>query len=87
MRLPEYAPSTWDRASTREELFEVLELLGGFEEPHGAEPAETADLLPRLESDSTAPAAGIFEELSTAEVLMELEPFDSLLSRKSQRIN
>jgi hypothetical protein len=87
MKLPEYALSTSDRVSTREELFEVLELLGGFDEPHGSELAESGDLLPCLETDLTASPSGIFEELRTTEVLMELEPFESLLGRKSERIN
>ena len=36
MKLPEYAPSMSDRVSTREELFEVLELLG-ITQPEAAE--------------------------------------------------
>ena len=37
MRLPQNVPSKSDRISTREELFEVIELLGGFDEPQGTD--------------------------------------------------
>ena len=86
--LPEYAPSTSDRASTREELFEVLELLGGFDEPHETEFDQTGDLLACLETDQTASPTEILEEVCSEErLLMETEPFNSLLSRKAERIN
>lgn len=88
MKLPEYAPSASDRASTREELFEVLEVLGGFEEPHETELDQTGDLLGCLEADQTASPADILEELCSEErLLMEIEPFNSILSRKAERIN
>lgn len=89
MKLPEYAPPTLDRASTREELFEVLEVLGGFDEPPNAELERAGDLLTCLEADQTASPADIFDEVCTSEerLLMEIEPFNSLLSRKAQRIN
>lgn len=88
MKLPEYAPSASDRASTREELFEVLEVLGGFEEPHETGLDQTGDLLACLEADQTASPADILEELCSEErLLMEIEPFNSILSRKAERIN
>ena len=100
MKLPEYAPSASDRASTREELFEVLELLGGFEETPEPEwgqggdllaPLEadqTADLLTCLDADHTGSPTDILDEICSEErLLMEIEPFNSLLSRKAQRIN
>jgi hypothetical protein len=89
MKLPEYAPSTSDRVSTREELFEVLELLGGFEEPHDPGLAQTRDLLACLETDLTVSPTEILDEVSISEerFLMEMEPFNSLLGRKTERIN
>jgi len=89
MKLPEYAPSTFDRVSTREELFEVLELIGGFEDPHDAELDQTGELLASLEADQTASPTEILEEVYTTEerLLLEIEPFNSLLSRKAERIN
>ena len=89
MKLPEYAPSTSDRVSTREELFEVLELLGGFKERQDTEPAQTSDLLACLEAEPTVSPAETLDEVSTSEerFLMEMEPFNSLLGRKTERIN
>jgi hypothetical protein len=88
MKLPEYAPSTSDRTSTRQELFEVLELLGGFEEPEDTEPAQTQDLLASLEADPTVFPGEVDEAISSEErILLEVEPFNSLLSRKAERIN
>lgn len=87
MRLPENALS--DRVSTREELFEVLELLGGFEELQGTEPAPTCDLLAGLEAEPTVTTAEILDQATTREerLLLEIEPFSSLLERKAERIN
>ena len=89
MKLPECAPSASDRASTREELFEVLEMLGGFEEPQETEVNQTGDLVACLDADQTAPPRNILEEICSGEerLLMEIESFNSLLSRKAQRIN
>ena len=89
MKLPEYAPSTSDRVSTREELFEVLEVLGGFEEPQGGEAAPKWDLLACLEADGTTCHPEILDEVGSPEerLLMEIEPFNSLLNRKAERIN
>jgi hypothetical protein len=89
MRLPEYAPATPDRVSTREELFQVLELLGGFEEVQGTEPAPARELLECLEADPTLRPAEILDEATTSEerLLLEIEPFSSLLDRKAERIN
>jgi hypothetical protein len=88
MKLPEYAPSGFDRASTREELFEVLEMLGGFEEPHETELDQTGDLLACLEADQTPSPTQVLEQVCSEErLLMEIEPFNSLLSRKAERIN
>lgn len=89
MKVPEYAPSISDRASTREELFEVLELLGGFEEPQDTELVQTGDLLGSLESDATMSPAEILDDVISSEerVLMEIEPFNTLLCRKAERIN
>lgn len=87
MKLPEYAPSASDRASTREELFEVLEVLGGFE-PHETEFDETGELLACLEADQTALPTDLLEDICSEErLLLEIEPFNSLLTRKAERIN
>ncbi len=89
MKLPEYAPATPDRVSTREELFQVLELLGGFEEVQGTEPAPACDLLACLEAEPTLSPAEILDQVTTSEerLLLEIEPFSSLLDRKAERIN
>jgi hypothetical protein len=89
MKLPEYAPSMSDRVSTREELFQILELLGGFEGPPETQLAQTRDLLACLEEEPTASPAEILDEISASEdrILMEIEPFHSLLGSKAQRIN
>jgi hypothetical protein len=89
MKLPEYPPSTSDRVSTREELFEALELLGGFEKPQETELARTSDLLACLEAEPTVSPAEILDEVSTSEerFLMGMEYFNSLLGRKAERIN
>lgn len=89
MKLPEYAASGSDRASTREELFEVLEVLGGFGQPHETDLDQTGDLLSCLETDHAASPIEILEEVCSDErLLMEIEPFNSLLSsRKAERIN
>ena len=86
MKLPEYAPSTSDRVSTREELFQVLELLGGFEEPQSTEPGAAFDLFGCLETDSAAFPADSPDELSEERLLMEVETFNSLRG-KAERIN
>ena len=89
MKLPEYAPSASDRVSTREELYEVLELLGGFEEIEGTEPAPPCDLLACLEAEPTVTPAEILDQVTASEegLLLEIEPFSSLLERKAGRIN
>jgi hypothetical protein len=89
MKLPEYAPATPDRVSTREELFQVLELLGGFEEVQGTEPAPACDLLAYLEGGPTLSPAEVLDQATTSEerLLLEIEPFSSLLDRKAERIN
>jgi len=87
MKLPEYAPSTSDRASTREELFEVLELLGGFDQPQDTEFAQTSELLASLEA--TVSTVEILDAVTTSEeqLLIEIGAFNSLLERKAERIN
>lgn len=89
MKLPEYAPAAADRVSTREELFQVLELLGGFDEVQGAEAAPTCDSFACLEAEPTVSAAEILDQVTTREerLLREIEPFSSLLDRKAERIN
>ena len=89
MKLPEYALATPDRVSTREELFQVLELLGGFEEVQGIEPAPACELLACLEGGPTLSPAEILDQATTSEerLLLEIEPFRSLLDRKAERIN
>ena len=86
MKLPGGAPPMSDRISTRAELFQVIELLGGFDESQWAELAQRADLIACLEAD--APSE-ILEELIASEerLLTEIDPFDSLRSRKAERIN
>src|ERR1700757_3428428 len=77
MKLPQYAPPGSDRASTREELFEVLELLGGFEDHHEAELDQTGDLLAFLEADQAPSPTQVLEEVCSDErLLMEIEPFN-----------
>jgi len=89
MKLPEYAPATPDRVSTREELFQVLELLGGFEEVQGSEPAPACELLACLEAEPALGSAEILDQATTSEerLLLEIESFSSLLDRKAERIN
>ena len=89
MKLPECAPATADRVSTREELFQVLELLGGFEEVQGTEPDTTCDLFTCLEAEPTVSPAEILDQVTSNEerLLLEIEPFSSLLERKAERIN
>ena len=89
MKLPEYGPATPDRVSTREELFLVLELLGGFEEAQGNEPAPACELLACLEAEPALSPAEIVDQVTTSEerLLLEIEPFGSLLNRKAERIN
>jgi len=89
MKLPEYAPTTPDRISTREELFEILEMLGGFEEPQDRELESTCDLFTCLDIDPTVTAAEPLERGTSTEerLLMEIEPFTRLRSGKAQRIN
>jgi hypothetical protein len=89
MKLPGYAPPRYDRVSTREELFQVMELLGGFEESQFAELAQKAGLIASLEMEPDAPSE-ILEELIASEerLLTEIDSFDSLLAaRKAERIN
>lgn len=90
MKLPEYASATPDRVSTREELFQVLELLGGFEEVQGAEQTPPAcDLSTCFEGEPTVSAGEILDQVTTSEerLLLEIEPFSTLLDRKAERIN
>jgi hypothetical protein len=89
MKLPENTPSASDRISTREELFEVLELLGGFEELQGIEPEPSCDLLACAGDEPTLPRAEVLDQVTTGEerLLLEIEPFSSLLERKAERIN
>jgi hypothetical protein len=88
MKLPGGAPPMSDRISTREELFQVIELLGGFDESQFAELAQRADLIACLETESDTPSQ-ILEELIASEerLLTEIDSFDSLLARKAERIN
>jgi hypothetical protein len=89
MKLPGSAPPKSDRISTREELFQVIELLGGFEESQFAELAQRAGLIACLEGDPGTPSE-ILEELIASEerLLTEIDSFDSLLAaRKAERIN
>ena len=88
MKLPGWAPPKSDRLSTREELSQVLELLGGFEESPFAELAPKADLIASLETADTP--SEILEELIASEerLLTEIDSFDPLLAaRKAERIN
>jgi hypothetical protein len=89
MKLPECAPSTSDRASTREELFDVLELLGGFDEPQDAKFAQTSELLASLEAESAVSPVEILDAVATSEeqFLLEMGAFHSLLEKKAERIN
>jgi hypothetical protein len=86
MKLPQYAPAPSDRISTREELFEVLEMLGGFEEPQVNE-ALSSDLLSCLSTDPTVSAAEMVDASNEEHLLVELEPFSVLRSSKVQRIH
>jgi hypothetical protein len=89
MKLPGSAPPKSDRISTREELFQVIELLGGFEESQFAELAQKAELLACLETEPDAPSEILEELISNEErLLTEIDSFDSLLAaRKAERIN
>jgi hypothetical protein len=89
MKLPEYALSRSDRVSTREELFEVLELLGGFKEAEETELDQSSELLACLEAEPTISPAEILGQIEAGEerFLMEIESFGSLLGAKAERIN
>jgi hypothetical protein len=91
MKLPEYAPSTSDRVSTREELYQVLQLLGGFDEAQSTEPTSDSDcdLLGCLETEPTVLPGESPDELSASDeqFLMEVETFNSLFEGKGERIN
>ena len=89
MKQPEYVAGSSDRISTREELFEVLEMLGGFEEPQDSEMESTCDLFRCLEADPTIMAADNLEADTSNEerLLMEIEPFTALRSPKAERVN
>jgi hypothetical protein len=89
MRLPQNVPSNSDRTSTREELFEVIELLGGFDEPQGTDLTQTPGLLACLKSGIADSPAEILGELSTSEeqVMLEMEPLAALMSRKAEPVN
>jgi hypothetical protein len=89
MKLPEGAPSTSDRASTRQELFEVLDLLGGFDEPQDAEFSQTSDLLASPEAEPTVSPVEILDAVTAGEeqLLLEMGAFNSLLEKKAERIN
>jgi len=89
MKLPEHASSMSDRASTREELFQILEVLGAFEEPRGIDRTPTYDLLASLAADPTVAAGETPDEASASEerFLMEVEAFNSLFGRRAERIN
>jgi hypothetical protein len=89
MKLPEYTPSMSDRVSTREELFELLEVLGGFEQRQKSELAHPGDLLACLEAEPTASPTEILDDISASEeqFLMEMAPFHSLLGAKAESIN
>lgn len=88
MKLPGSALPMSDRISTRAELFQVLEVLGGFDESQFAELAQKANLIACLETESNTPSE-ILEELIASEerLLTEIDPFESLLARKADRIN
>lgn len=88
MKLPKCEPSRYDRIATREELFQVLELVGGFE-AQTTQTGPTRELLECLEGDSTAIALEILDELTSNEerLLREIEPFNSLRANKAGRIN
>ena len=78
MKLPGSARPKYDRISTREELFQVIELLGGFEESRFAELVQKADLIACLGTEPDAPSE-ILEELIASEegLLTEIDSFNS----------
>jgi len=88
MKPPAGTPPRCDRISTPAELFQVLEVLGGFDESQFAELAQRADLVACLETESDIPSE-ILEELIASEerLLTEIDPLDSLLANKADRIN
>jgi hypothetical protein len=55
----------------------------------GTEPAPAYDLLACLEGEPTLSPAEILDQVTTSEerLLLEIEPFSSLLDRKAERIN
>jgi hypothetical protein len=89
MKLPEHSPSMSDRASTREELFEILELIGPVEEPQGIKQAPTCERFASLEANRAATATEILEDVGAGEerFFIDVESLDSLFGRKGQRIN
>ena len=86
MKLSQYSPLTFDRVSTREELFQVLELLGGFEEHQLIELAQSSELLSSSEGDPGSPLE-FLDEMSDSEeqLLREIDPF--VRAQKAERIN
>jgi hypothetical protein len=78
---------TPDRISTREELCQVLEMLG--EQPQDVELDNTTDLAACLETEASNELAELHSELSVSEeqLLLETEPFKALRQRKSETIN
>jgi hypothetical protein len=89
MKPSEDMSSTPDRISTREELCQVLEMLGGLEQPQDIELDQTTDLAACLEAEASNELAELQSELSVSEeqLLLETEPFKALRQRKSETIN
>jgi hypothetical protein len=91
MRIPQDASSTAasDRVSTREELCEVIELLGRFEQALDTELTHTADLIARMEANLSDGFCEPVEELTDdeAHLLLETEQLVAWRPRKSDRIN
>jgi hypothetical protein len=78
-----------DRISTREELCQVIKVLGGFEQPLDVELNQTTDLVACLEIEPPDELAELRNELSASEeqLVLETEPFQALRQRKSETIN
>jgi len=78
----------FDRTSTREELFQVIELLGGrrTEFPLSASAASEQ----KVSSDSAVHGVDLWDDVATDEELSlaaEIQPLADLFNGKRQRIN
>ena len=89
--MSDYIPVKSDRLSTREELIQVLELIGELESaPVGDATEPEGDLLTCLEAeDSASTTSDLLDEFASKEeqLLRDIEPFHVPGTRKAEQIN